>query len=88
MLICGDLDSEEFGPLQNSIPFAGLVGHICETLSFNMVKKATNGDIINIMFVNMMEFWDKSSSGLNDRVSKKSDLLVTREKSSLLGLGR
>ena len=53
--------------------------HVCKPLSLDELKKAFNGQAMNIMIINMIELGKKLSSCYNDRLLKKCNLLVSRE---------
>ena len=53
--------------------------HVCKPLSLDELKKAFNGQALNIGIINKIEVGKELSSCYNDRLLKECNLLVSRK---------
>ena len=78
VVIGGNLNLKDV-PLEDFVPSRASLRHMYESLSFNELEKAFNGQAVNVGLINMIKIRKKLSSCYNDRFLKQCNLLVSGE---------
>lgn len=78
VVIRGNLNLKDV-PLEDFVPSRASLRHMYESLSFNELEKAFNGQAVNVGLINMIKIRKKLSSCCDDRFLKQCNLLVSGE---------